>query len=308
MIYDKEKYTLGCELELADVDTEIDLGNLGVWDKDDYTIVNSSGIGNDNRKQIVRFGVEINTTPTIGVETQLSIVMDILNLLPNKSNNYTCNLHIHCGVEGLKDDLETVMRVTEYFVTHQHRIFQLTEKLEIPTKEQYQDDEAYKCAIKRYKRRKESHQQPITEKIFSKMKKATTMQEYFESYVNFDKNMKPQWQFVKRPGCNTLQLRDIGTIEFRHFSITFDKKLMENCLRWVVEIMDAAINTNKTPDEVFKDLGEPEFPKFLPYDHELGKIFKLTHFGKLSRNTIKENLNNLLIEGKIKKGDIGYEL
>ena len=306
MKWDKDSITLGCELELADVDTTKPIPkNLGVWDYEDYTIANSSGIGNDPKKKLVRWGGEINTAPTHSVEEQLSIVESIYSLFPEASINYTCNLHIHAGILGLVDNIEVLRKVVSYFYKYQEEIFQITEKLIPPTREEYPDPLAFKGAMKRYRRRKVSHQKKIDKRLLECFYKHSNPKDIWDCFVPKRPNGIPCYN-PSRPGINVFQLFRIGTIEFRHFSMTFDLELFGNCLKWVKEIVYTALTDEKVPYQIWKELGEPEFPPFQPYDYKIDRIFQLTKFS-LPRKTVKQNLIKLLEQGEITIEDIGFE-
>jgi len=308
--YEKEQITLGVELEIADIDTTIKIPEeLGKWDYDDYTIVNSSGIGNDPKKKMVRWGGEINTQPTYGAEKQIKIIENIFNLFDKKSLNYTCNLHIHASIDGLKEDLNLLKNITKYFFEYQFDIFKITEDLQTPCMLDFSNIEEFNGAMKRYKRRKVSHQYPLNEKQVKQALQAKTYDEFFNAFKKYTNYLKRKsWIYVKRPGINIFQIDMMGTIEFRHFSMTFDLDLFYNCLKWVEEVFFASIQTQENPYDIFKRLGKPKFPSFLPYNHNLQKIFDLTHFGKLSRKEIKQNLLMLLKQKKISLEDIGYDI
>ena len=77
--------SFGVELELPDIDTSVELPEeLGVYDKQDYTIVNNCGVANDNLKKYVLIGSEINTTPTDSVIGQIEIIEQIYKLFKTK--------------------------------------------------------------------------------------------------------------------------------------------------------------------------------------------------------------------------------
>jgi len=304
--YPKEIFTFGSELELVDTDQRIELGHLGQWNREENTLVNSSGLGVDNTKKMVSLGGEVNVTPTDTIEEQVKNIKEILELLPRKNINHTCDFHVHVGVPGLSEDLETVKDITKYFFEHQERILEITREFVEPSRKKY-SRAAYEAAKKYDKFRKKQNGHPISEAIFDKMMKARTMEEYFQSYVSKNKDGGYNWHFVNRTGINLFQLKYVGTVEFRHFFSTLEINEMESALRWSEAIMDAALNSKKTPDEVLEELGEVTFPKheYTLYDHKLGTIHKKTHFGKLKKSEIRSNIDKMLKECVIIEEDLG---
>jgi hypothetical protein len=301
-----KNFTFGSELEIADIDTKLKLPEGNKWDYRDYTIVNSSGVGNDPKKEIVRWGGEINVKPTDSAEEQAEEIFKVYSSLGDKKSvNYTTNFHIHVRVPGLNNNIELLKKVATYIFKHQESIFSITEKLEEPTRKDYDSDEAFKGAKKRFARRKVSHQNKLSEKIYNKMLLASTPKEFYEAHAPRSKDGKLQFQLVTRCGINLMQLfNETDTIEFRHFSMSFNEEEVYSCIKWCEFITDAMIYSNKTPSQIFEENNWMIFPKFHKYNHELQKIFNLTHFGKLSRETIMVNLLELVGTGVIKVEDI----
>lgn len=299
-------FTFGSELEIADLDTRILLPEGNKWDHKDYTIANSSGIGNDPKKELVKFGSEINVKPTDSVESQVEEIFKIYGALGDrKSVNYTTNLHIHVHVPGLSEDLPLLRKVASYIYKFQGDIFSITEKLIPPIKSDYDSEEAFKGAKKRFARRKISHQNKLSDKIYNKMMSASSIQQFYESHAPVSKDGKLQWQLATRCGVNLMQLfNETDTIEYRHFSMSFDLDEIFSCVQWCELVTEAMVGNQKSPMEIFRDNPGMVFPGFQKYDHRIANIFKLTHFGKLTREQIEINLVDLLDKGVIKMEDI----
>lgn len=299
-------FTFGSELELADVDTTIVLPEGNKWDYKDYTICNSSGVGNDPKKQIIRWGGEINVRPTDSPEEQAEEILKIYEVLGDrKAINFSTNFHIHVRVPFLNENIKLLKQVATYIFVNQEHIFKITEKLVEPKRKDFDSEEEFKGAKKRFARRKISHQNRLSQKIYDRMMLAKTPKEFYEAHVPTSKDGKPQFQLATRCGINLMQLfNETDTIEYRHFSMTFDPEEIYSCVKWCELITEAMIYSNKTPLEIIKENGWMKFPPFLEYDHKLNKIFQLTHFGKLTRDQIIDNITTLVENGTIKMEDI----
>jgi len=309
-IYNIKGFTYGVELEIADVDTRVELPEGCIWDRKDYTIGNTCGVCNDPKKEFIIFGGEINTKPTKTVMEQVDLIADIYDRLGDrKSINHTCNLHIHVGVDGLRNDLEALKKLATYVFKYQKEAFSIVEDLIPPKREEFDTDEEYKGAKKRYNRRKISHQKQLSKKVYDKMMLATNIDEFFESFAPVGEDGTVYWGTVTRCGINFLQMyKETPTVEFRHFPMTFDKSEIYSSIMWCSLFMDAALNTGRSPKEIIADNYWMVFPEFAKYNHKIQQIMSLTSVGKHSRNQVKENIDNLINEGVISKTDLYGEI
>ena len=67
---------------------------------------------------------------------------------------------------------------------------------------------------------------------------------------------------------------------------------MKSCLVWCREFLNAALNTNQTPDDLIAEY-DYTFPKFQPYEYETEQMYQLTNFDKNSKKVIEERLRIL---------------
>lgn len=301
----KNKLSFGSELELGDVDTRLVLPEGNTWDTKDYTIMNSSGLCNDPKKEFILFGSEINVKPSDSVDKHVQEIMNIYNVLGDrKSINHSTNFHVHVRVPGLAENLDLLKEFALWIFEHQEEVFKITENLIKPTSEDYSEENALKGAIKRYNRRKISHQKKLSLQILEKMIATETTQEFYEAHAPLSKKGIHQFQLATRCGINMMQLfNETDTLEFRHFSMSFNEKEIWSCIKWCEQVVLNILGPKKSPSELYKEY-QYIFPKFIPYDYEKDCIFQLTNFGKLSRKEIGENIQFLLDEGFITNQDL----
>lgn len=303
MYYSKD-FTNGLELEMADVDTRIKLPPGNVWDIKDYTIANSNGIGNDPKHEFTVFGGEINVKPANTVRQQIKNVHQIFTILgKNKTTNHTTNLHVHVGVPGLSGDLEALKKLATYIYRNQTEAFRIVERLEIPLPFDYASIDEFKGAVRRYHRRKISHQKKLGKGIYRKMKSAKTIKEFYEAHAPMDKNGKPCFALTTRCGINLMQLfNETDTVEFRHFPMTFDLTEIQSALVWCLKFMNAALNTGAAPKELEEHW--MQFPEFDKYNHQIEERMRLTSVHRLTRKEVRRNINKLLEYGVITKMEL----
>ena len=286
------KFTYGAEYELGDVDRTLDLLPGANWNFKDHSIANSTGIANDEKAKLYTIGGEINTDPTDTVEGQLDIFKGIKQVQPRIHINHRTNLHLHVGVPGLKEDLGLLKKLMEYVQANQGFVYESVELVPEPCKEDYATEAAYKGALARKKRRLISHQNRLKPNQVSRCMAATTPQEFIDGHAPVSKKGKVLWALATRGGINISQLRETGTIEFRHFTPTLELDELESCFRWVRDFMEAALYTGESAQSVY-ERQTWKFPAFAEYDHNLDVVFRWTDLEKNNRTTIKSRLDRL---------------
>lgn len=286
------KFTYGAEYELGDVNRELDLLPGSNWNFKDHSIASSTGIANDEKAKLYTIGGEINTDPTDTIDGQLSIFSDIKKVQPRIHINHRTNLHLHVGVPGLKEDLGLLKQLMEYVQENQEFVYQYVELVPEPCKEDYDTEASYRGALARKKRRLISHQNRLKPNQVSRCMAATTPQEFIDGHAPLSKKGKVLWALATRGGINISQLRETGTIEFRHFTPTLDLDELESCFRWVRDFVEAALYTGESAQSVY-DRQTWKFPAFAEYDHNLDVVFRWTDLEKNNRTTIKSRLDRL---------------
>lgn len=288
-MHEIETFTYGVELEFADVDITNPLPEGSFWNKKDYSIVNSNGVANDPLGKTCRFGGEINTRPTTTIAEQVEVIEQIIKMLnPKPVINYKCNLHIHIGIPGLKEDLQMLKQVYTYAYNMDERLFDIIDPMVQPIK---LDNEDSKLESKRYHRNLTSHRKKPTVKRFTEVMSSRTPQEFFENHATKDKNGKLCWAITPRDGINLRQLWETGTIEFRHFFGTLDLEEIRSCLIWCAKFVDLAINEPTTPPiAILKRYPNLKFPKPTKFAANLQRGYDFTNIAHHNRKQAVENI------------------
>ena len=137
-----------------------------------------------------------------------------------------------------------------------------------------------------------SHQYKLPKDRVAAMMGATTTQQFYEEHAPLTEKGR-MWFFSPRAGINLRQMwEETNTIEFRHFPGTLNMDEMKSCLVWCREFLNAALNTNQTPDDLIAEY-DYTFPKFQPYEYETEQMYQLTNFDKNSKKVIEERLRIL---------------
>jgi len=290
--YDLDSFTYGVELEYGDSNRHSVLPDGAKWNDKDNTCVSSTGIANDPEGKLYQYGGEINTKPTETILEQILHISQINKVLhPLPIINYRSNLHIHVRVPGLSDNLDDCKKLLQYIDTYQQQAFDIVETIPVPNKNNL-EPEVYEWALKRMKRRHKSHQYKLPESRVAAMMNAKTTQEFYEEHAPLTEKGR-MWYFSPRAGINLRQMwEETNTIEFRHFPGTLDLHEMESCIRWCRDFLDAALNTNETPNEIYAG-ADWKFPKFAEYEYETEQLYQWTNFDTNNKKDIAKRLNAL---------------
>lgn len=278
---DLKNVTFGAEYEFGDIWRNRELPEGLQWNGKDYSIVSSTGIANDPKGLVYARGGEINSDPTATIEEQLEFFEKLLDAKLSPVVNHRSNLHLHVRVPGLSQDLNALKCLLAYIDQHQVAIYNAIEPVPVPVRDDYENEESYKGAQKRYKRRKVSHQKQVPAPRVKRALAATTVEQFLAAHAPITAKGEPAWGLTTRAGINLLQLKETDTVEFRHFTNTLDVAKLTSCFTWVQNFIPMALDGASV--EELLGAYKYEFPEFAPYDHDMEVGYEFTNFDKHSR-------------------------
>lgn len=287
---DLKHLTFGAEYEFGDIITSGLPKGLS-WNGKDYSIVSSTGIANDPKRQLYTKGGEINSKPTDTVDEQLAMFEELLAMHPEAQVNHRTNLHLHVRVPGLSEDLESLKKLLAYVHRTQAQVYEAIEQIPEPKEDEFPSKEEYKGALKRFRRRKVSHQYAVPRERVEKALNAETVEGFLSAHAPVDSKGNPAWGLTTRAGINLLQLKETDTIEFRHFTCTKDIKELASCFVWINKYIQGAFE-GATVNQLLSTYTF-QFPPFMPYNHDMEVGYQYTNFDKNSRKVVKERLGSL---------------
>lgn len=300
-MFDLSRYTLGCELELGDVDTKVEIPDLlGQWDYHDSSICNSNGTANDPKRLLNRYGGEIQVAPTEDTKELVKRVFKIYKLFKKMDMNFTTNLHMHIRVPGLRKNLKTLKKLAAFIDQCGTDIFNLIDPIPVPHHSEHSSVKSFRGAWARYKRRQRSHHTIPSRAVLTKLLEAKTTKEFHEAYAPKNSSGKPQWHLVQRSGINLAHLWKNDCIEFRCFTMTDSKELLKNAINFPYEFLKEAL-VGQVGASRFEEL---RYQEFWPYDYKKDKIFQLTNVRHNSRALAAKNYEQLIQNGTLSKRDI----
>lgn len=311
---DTRLWTYGAEHEWGDWSYNDPLPEGFGRDVRDFTCMSSSGIANDPKGVSYAYGGEINTPPTQSMTEQAWYVTHLKKWFvdhgsPAPTINHRSNLHIHIRVPGLRDDLAALKRVQLYIHENMWKVLKVIQPMPRPTLmdntaamrefvrpgQPWNYEASYLGMLRRWKRRKISHQNLLTPKRLIGQLTAGTVDEFFAREVpRRGSDGAPQWHLQPRLCVNLRQLRDTDTVEFRHFAGTLEEEQLALCIEWCSDFMKAALNDLPIQDllDLYDGCGFPEFPTYV---HHLENRYRATcHDGTNKRPDIEANIQKIL--------------
>jgi len=278
MKYDTKDFTWGYEIEWGDIDRNKYIPeHLGDWEYAETDIVNLiepyRGLACDPLGIEPPVGGEINTKPTATWEEQVDRIIEIRDMFEHPTASCVNHGHLHVYVPGLKDDIDALKRLTKYIRDNQHVVIDRCYQYRI-----HQDMASTKTA-KTYL--KWDGGRPMPDYMANNI---LTLAKNFEDFIKLHAAGKDGVSMGRpfRHAINTYCMKHTGTIEFRCFRSSIDRKEIEDSFRFVEKFMDAALNGGQEIDEIFFE-GDYTFPKF-EYDHEMYVAWENTKYDKSRGN------------------------
>jgi len=262
MIYDSKTWTWGYEIEWGDIDRTIEIPkHLGSWEYAETDIVNIREpykfIACDPLGIEPPMGGEINTRPTTTWMEQVDRVMEIHDFFVSHGNQPSASVinhgHLHVFVPGLKNDISALKRLISYIKINQEKTIEA-------------------C----YQFREKSEMKLLKgSKMYLKFDGGRTMPDYMcDNIINlatdFDHFIKlhaagKDGVSMGRPfryAINTYCMKHTGTIEFRCFRSTTERKQIEDQFAFAEAFIDAALNNGSSVEKILSEHNY-NFPPFV---------------------------------------------
>lgn len=269
--------TYGAELELSDWPRGEPLEPGQGIDEKDNTMVNSSGVAVDPRGLLWSRGGEIQTAPTYEVEGQADQLADIMRKWPETTVNYRSNLHVHVRVPGLREHLPSLKRFQLFIHEWMPLLLPIIEPLPRPVND-YKTEEEYAGALKRWRRRRVSHQKLMLSERLRFQQEATSPEDFRDREYRDFRTRALHPAIHPRLCVNLRQLWETDTIEFRHFPGTIDPERLQAAVEWCREFVKMALREGEPkqdPRMVAKYYSQ-KLPTFKRYDHWLETGYEAT--------------------------------
>ena len=263
MKYDTEDFTYGYEIEWGDIDRRISIPEeLGAWEYAETDIVNIHEpyrlVACDPLGLEPPYGGEINTKPTRTWEEQVDRIMQIHDLFVDAGNQPSASCvnhgHLHVFVPGLKDDIDALKRLTAFIKANQ--------KDTIEACYQFRDGGGMKSAKGATTYLKFDGGREMPDYMCDNIANLATD---FDSFIKMHAAGKDGVSMGRpfRYAINMYCMKHTGTIEFRCFRSTTDRKQIEDQFKFATAFIDAALNGSWASVREILDYYDFDFPPFI---------------------------------------------
>jgi len=262
MKYDSENYTWGMEIEWGDIPRSFTIPeHLGAWEYSERDIINTlppyKNICADPLGIDPPVGGEINTKPTKTWMEQVDRYFELKQMFDDNNTPPTIcttnHTHIHCYVPGLKEDIGALKKFITYVkenqkaaIDHAYGYYDIPQMREVKGAKNYLKWDGgrfmpdYMC-----------------DNIIN-------LATDFDSFIKLHAAGKDGVSMGRpfRYGINTYSMKHIGTIEFRFFRGTLNRKHLESCFKFTSDFISAALNDGPSAQELFIE-NDYEFPPMI---------------------------------------------
>lgn len=286
MIYNKQTFTYGYEIEWGDIDRRLEVpAHLGKWEYAETDIVNLHEpfkyVACDPLGTHPYMGGEINTMPTATWQEQVDRVMELHDFFVAKGNTPTAGCvnhgHLHVYVPGLKDDIDALKRLIAYIKVNQAETI----------------DNCYGYYDSQYMKGSKNA------KNYLKYDGGRVMPDYMcDNIINlatdFDHFIKlhaagKDGVSMGRPfryAINTYCMKHTGTIEFRCFRSSTKREEIESQFKFAERFIEAALNDGQSVRQILASdtfIFPPYYFDKLEYDG-----WEKTKYDKSRGNKVRE--------------------
>lgn len=278
MKYDASTFTWGYELELGDVRRSlIPPAHLGTWEHAETDICNISppyrGRASDPLGIDPPVGGEINIKPTKTPHELVNRIGKTIDWFKDQGDKPSASCtnvgHVHVHVPGLMEDISSLKILTRYILDNQEATVQACW-----TYEEMPDMKKTKTA-RTYMKWDGGRLMPkwMGENIIEKANS-------FEDFIRIQCCGKDGVSMGRpfRYAINTYCLKHTKTIEFRCFRASLSSLYISNCILFVQDFMNAALNTGESVASILSR-ETIIFPP-MTYDHELYLSWEKTKWDK----------------------------
>lgn len=217
----------GMEYDCGDFDRRIVLPGDHTYCTDEVASHSRAGVGADPSLKYNLFGGEIQFVPQDSEEKLWKEVQSVLSAVLRGDLCFPGTIHVHIRVPQLLANVELLKQFAIWLHVFYPKIAPFLYKSESPTDVGPYAEWLYNCNF-------EVKTGVYDVAALKRMETATTPQEIAHALHNWPTEWKNEWHQettqVKRPAVNFSHLRDLETLEFRHFVTTTDPSILWNII------------------------------------------------------------------------------
>lgn len=286
MKYDPKNFTWGFEIEWGDISRKTIIpGHLGKWEYAETDIVNENGkyrgLACDPLGLEPPVGGEINTKPTKTWQEQVNRIFEIYDFFIKNGDQPTASCvnhgHLHVYVPGLKEDISALKRLVKYIQENQHVVIDRCYQFRI------HQDMSFSKTAKTYL--KWDGGRPMPDYMCNNI---INLANNFDDFIRLHAAGKDGVSIGRpfRYAINTYCMKHTGTIEFRCFRSSINRKEIEDSFKFVEKFIDAALNDGPDVQEILME-DRYSFPEF-NYNHKMYLAWETTKYDKSRGKKMRE--------------------
>lgn len=288
MIYNKENFTWGYEVEWGDIDRRLTIPeDLGKWEYAETDIVNLHEpfkyVACDPLGTDPHMGGEVNMMPTKTWQEQVDRIIDLREFFKSNGNQPTASCvnhgHLHVYVPGLKDDIVALKKLIAYIKANQNAVIEHCYG--------YYDHPEMKNSKGAKMYLKFDGGRPMPDYMCDNIINLATDFDHFIKLHAAGKDgvsMGRPFRFA----INTYCMKHTGTIEFRCFRSTTDTQQIKDQFKFAEKFIDAALNDGPSVENILFEQGHQyKFPPFV-WDWKEYNGWVNTKYEKERGNKVRE--------------------
>ena len=287
MTYNKSDFTWGFEVEWGDIDRRLQIPeHLGKWEYAETDVVNIHEpfkyVACDPLGTDPYMGGEVNTMPTKTWQEQVDRVMELKKFFEDNGNKPSASCvnhgHLHVYVPGLKNDIVSLKKLVSYIKRNQQKTIEALYG--------FYDHPEMKGSSGAKTYLKWDGGRPMPDYMCDNIVNLATD---FDHFIKLHAAGKDGVSLGRpfRFAINTYCMKHTGTIEFRCFRSSTNRKEIEDSFKFAEKFIDAALNDGPDVEDILYGDYNYEFPKFVWDFHEYNGWVK-TKYDKERGNKVRE--------------------
>lgn len=287
MTYNKNDFTWGFEVEWGDIDRRLQIPeHLGKWEYAETDVVNIHEpfkyVACDPLGTDPHMGGEVNTMPTKTWQEQVDRVMELKKFFEDNDNKPSASCvnhgHLHVYVPGLKNDIVSLKKLVSYIKRNQQKTIEALYG--------FYDHPEMKGSSGAKTYLKWDGGRPMPDYMCDNIVNLATD---FDHFIKLHAAGKDGVSLGRpfRFAINTYCMKHTGTIEFRCFRSSTNRKEIEDSFKFAEKFIDAALNDGPDVEDILYGDYNYEFPKFVWDFHEYNGWVK-TKYDKERGNKVRE--------------------
>ena len=287
MTYNKSDFTWGFEVEWGDIDRRLQIPeHLGKWEYAETDVVNIHEpfkyVACDPLGTDPHMGGEVNTMPTKTWQEQVDRVMELKKFFEDNDNKPSASCvnhgHLHVYVPGLKNDIVSLKKLVSYIKRNQQKTIEALYG--------FYDHPEMKGSSGAKTYLKWDGGRPMPDYMCDNIVNLATD---FDHFIKLHAAGKDGVSLGRpfRFAINTYCMKHTGTIEFRCFRSSTNRKEIEDSFKFAEKFIDAALNDGPDVEDILYGDYNYEFPKFVWDFHEYNGWVK-TKYDKERGNKVRE--------------------